>query len=115
MRSDKVEFPDREWVHPQNGLFEEELDPDPFKQFNVWLEEAVAAKLPQPLGMALATATPDGRPSVRMVLLRGVSERGFAFFTNYQSRKAAELRANPRAALVLYWAELDRQIRIEGL
>ena len=64
--------------------------------------------------MALATATPDGRPSVRMVLLRGVDERGFTFFTNYESRKARELEANPQAALVFFWQELERQVRIEG-
>src|SRR5208283_1185653 len=64
--------------------------------------------------MTLATATPEGKPSARMVLLRGVDERGFVFFTNYDSRKGRELAANPWAALVLYWAELDRQVRIEG-
>ncbi|HLJ95360.1 MAG TPA: pyridoxamine 5'-phosphate oxidase [Gemmataceae bacterium] len=95
-------------------LHETELHSNPFRQFQLWLDEAIAARLPQPLGMALATATVDGRPSVRMVLLRGLDERGFAFFTNYESRKARELEANPRAALVFYWAELDRQVRIEG-
>jgi pyridoxamine 5'-phosphate oxidase len=107
-------LPEREWAHPEGGLSEEDVNPDPFKQFSVWLEDALAAKLPQPLGMALATATRDGKPSVRMVLLRGVSEKGFCFFTNYESRKARELQTNPRAALVLYWAELDRQVRVEG-
>ncbi len=96
-------------------LHETEVDSNPFRQFQLWLDEAIAARLPQPLGMALATATVDGRPSVRMVLLRGLDERGFAFFTNYESRKAQELEANPQAALVFYWAELDRQIRIEGI
>ena len=96
------------------SLRETEVDANPLNQFRSWLEEAVAAKLPQPLGMALATAAVDGRPSVRMVLLRGFDERGFVFFTNYESRKAQELEANPRAALVFYWAELDRQVRIEG-
>jgi pyridoxamine 5'-phosphate oxidase len=114
MPTEKSVLPEREWVHPDTGLSEEDVNPDPFKQFSVWLEDALAAKLPQPLGMALATATRDGRPSVRMVLLRGVSERGFCFFTNYESRKAKELQTNPRAALVLYWAELDRQVRVEG-
>jgi pyridoxamine 5'-phosphate oxidase len=114
MSTDSTVLNDREWPHAENGLREEDLDPDPFKQFRAWLDQALAAKLPQPLGMALATTTPDGRPSVRMVLLRGLSDRGFCFFTNYDSRKADELAANPRAALVFYWAELDRQIRIEG-
>ena len=114
MPTEKSVLPEREWVHPDTGLSEEDVNPDPFKQFSVWLEDALAAKLLQPLGMALATATRDGRPSVRMVLLRGVSEKGFCFFTNYESRKARELQTNPRAALVFYWAELDRQVRVEG-
>jgi len=114
MPTENNALPEREWAHPEGGLFEENVNPDPFKQFSVWLEDALAAKLPQPLGMALATANLDGRPSVRMVLLRGVSERGFCFFTNYESRKATELQINPRAALVFYWAELDRQVRVEG-
>jgi pyridoxamine 5'-phosphate oxidase len=95
-------------------LRETDVDANPFNQFRSWLDEAVAARLPQPLGMALATAAADGRPSVRMVLLRGYDQRGFVFFTNYESRKAQELETNPRAALVFYWAELDRQVRIEG-
>jgi pyridoxamine 5'-phosphate oxidase len=97
-----------------DGLRETDLDVNPFNQFLSWLDQALAAKLPQPLGMTLATATADGRPSARLVLLRGFDERGFVFFTNYESRKARELENNPRAALVFYWAELDRQIRIEG-
>jgi pyridoxamine 5'-phosphate oxidase len=100
--------------HAVRSLRETDVDANPLNQFRSWLEEAVAAKLPQPLGMALATAAVDGRPSVRMVLLRGFDERGFIFFTNHESRKAQELEANPRAALVFYWAELDRQVRIEG-
>ncbi|HMC88880.1 MAG TPA: pyridoxamine 5'-phosphate oxidase [Gemmataceae bacterium] len=107
-------FPDQGGHGPALGLHETDLDPDPFKQFRVWMEQALAVKLPQPYGMALATATPDGKPSARMVLLRGVDERGFVFFTNYDSRKGEELEANPWAALVMYWAELDRQVRIEG-
>ena len=97
-----------------HGLRETGVDPNPFNQFRSWLDQALAANLPQPLGMALATATAAGRPSVRMVLLRGFDERGFVFFTNYQSRKAQELANNPQAALVFYWPELDRQVRIEG-
>jgi pyridoxamine 5'-phosphate oxidase len=95
-------------------LRESDLDSNPFRQFQAWLDQAVSANLPQPLGMTLATATPDGQPSARMVLLRGLDERGFVFFTNYDSRKGQELAANPRAALVLYWAEFDRQVRVEG-
>jgi pyridoxamine 5'-phosphate oxidase len=97
-----------------HGLREEEADPDPFRQFAAWMNEALAAALYEPNAMALATATPNGKPSVRMVLLRGYDDRGFVFFTNYDSRKGEELAANPVAALTLYWAELDRQIRIEG-
>src|SRR5438477_13096536 len=94
------------------GLSEADLDPNPFRQFQSWLDQAVAAGLREPHAMTLATATPDGRPSARMVLLRGLDERGFAFFTNYDSRKGEELAANPRAALVFYWGELDRQVRL---
>jgi pyridoxamine 5'-phosphate oxidase len=96
------------------GLREADLDPDPFEQFRAWLEQALAARLPQPVAMTLATATADGKPSARLVLLRGFDARGFVFFTNYDSRKAQELESNPWAALVFYWPELDRQIRIEG-
>ncbi len=96
------------------GLAETDLDRDPIKQFRSWLAQALAAQLPEPLAMTLATATAAGKPSARMVLLRGFDERGFVFFTNYESRKAQELQSNPQAALVIYWPELDRQIRIEG-
>jgi pyridoxamine 5'-phosphate oxidase len=95
-------------------LLETEADPDPFGQFRAWFAEARAAGVYQPDAMTLATATPDGRPSARVVLLRGLDGRGFSFFTNYDSRKGAELDANRRAALVFYWAELHRQVRIEG-
>ncbi len=88
--------------------------PDPMVQFEAWFSEAQAARLPQPEAMALATATPAGYPSARMVLLRGLDKRGFVFFTNYKSRKGSELMANPRAALVFFWQELDRQVRVEG-
>ena len=97
-----------------SALRESEVHADPFVQFRHWLDEATAAGVPLPEAMTLATATADGRPSARMVLLRGCDERGFAFFTNYQSRKGAELAANPRAALVFFWEPFDRQVRIEG-
>src|SRR4051794_29539492 len=83
---------------------------DPFALFERWYAEAVAAAIEEPAAMALATATATGEPSVRMVLLRGFDPLGFVFFTNYRSRKAAELTENPRAALVLYWHKLDRQV-----
>lgn len=90
-----------------------ELDADPFIQFGRWFEDARAV-MKEPEAMALATATPDGRPSVRMVLLRGWDQHGFCFFTNYESRKGEELAANARAALLFHWREHERQIRIEG-
>lgn len=100
--------------YAQRGLSEADLDPDPFAQFRAWFDIALAANLPEPNAMTLATATPDGRPSARMVLIKGVDARGFVFYTNYESRKAGELDANPQATLVFYWPELERQIRIEG-
>jgi pyridoxamine 5'-phosphate oxidase len=96
------------------ALREESAGPDPLALFRAWFAEAQAARLPMPEAMALATATADGRPAARMVLLRGLDERGFVFFTNYHSRKGAELAANPRAALLFYWAALERQVRVEG-
>ena len=96
------------------GLHESEVDPDPFGQFAVWFDEAIAAEVIESNAMTLATATPDGIPSARIVLLKDVDPTGFVFFTNYDSRKGGELEANPRAALLFYWAQLTRQIRIEG-
>jgi pyridoxamine 5'-phosphate oxidase len=96
------------------GLDEKTIDPDPIKQFQLWFDDAIAAKLPMPEAMTLATATPEGRPSARMVLLKQVDHQGFVFFTNYNSSKAAQLDANPYAALVFYWSQLDRQVRVEG-
>ncbi len=95
-------------------LSEHGVDPDPIRQFDAWFADALAAGLPQPEAMALATATPEGRPSVRMVLLKGVDERGFVFYTNAESRKGRELEANPRAAIALYWETLRRQVRASG-
>jgi pyridoxamine 5'-phosphate oxidase len=96
------------------SLREEELDPDPIRQFEKWFEEASLSDIAEPNAMALATSTPEGRPSVRVVLLRAVDQRGFAFFTNYESRKGRELDANPHAALLFFWPGLERQVRIEG-
>ena len=92
----------------------DELDPDPIRSFQAVFERARAAGVEYPETMALATATPDGRPSARMVLLKGADGRGFAFYTNYESRKGGDLESNPRAALVLYWRELGVQVRVEG-
>jgi pyridoxamine 5'-phosphate oxidase len=91
-----------------------DVDPDPLTQFRRWYAEAEGAEIRAPQAMALATATPDGVPSVRMVLLKSADERGFVFFTGYVSRKAGELDANPRAALLFHWEPLGRQVRVEG-
>ncbi|HEX6716245.1 MAG TPA: pyridoxamine 5'-phosphate oxidase [Pyrinomonadaceae bacterium] len=97
-----------------DGLDERSINPDPIKQFQLWFDDAIAAKLPLPEAMTLATATPNGKPSARMVLLKQVDHDGFVFYTNYRSAKAEQLDANPYAALVFYWAPLDRQVRVEG-
>jgi pyridoxamine 5'-phosphate oxidase len=94
-------------------LDETEVSPDPLTQFGVWFAEATNAELVEPTAMNLATIGANGRPSARIVLLKGV-DHGFLFFTNYQSRKGLDLAANPHAALTFYWAELERQVRIEG-
>ncbi len=96
------------------SLSEGELDPDPIRQFHRWFEEATLSEIPEPNAMVLATASPDARPSARIVLLRGYDERGFVFFTNYESRKGRELEANPHAALAFHWHDLERQVRVEG-
>jgi pyridoxamine 5'-phosphate oxidase len=96
------------------GLVEKDAAADPFKQFEQWFHDALQAELPLPNAMTLATATAAGRPSARAVLLKGVDARGFVFYTNYASRKGRELAANPHAALVFVWTELERQVRIEG-
>lgn len=96
------------------GLAEKDAAADPFKQFDRWFHDALEAQLPLPNAMTLATATAAGRPSARVVLLKGVGAGGFVFYTNYASRKARELAANPCASLVFLWVELERQVRIEG-
>lgn len=96
------------------GLDERDLDTNPFKQFERWFQEAIEAKIDLPDALTLATATKDGIPSARIVLLRGLDERGFVFYTDYESQKGQELAENPNAALVFYWRELDRQVRITG-
>ena len=96
------------------GLSEDEVNPNPFKQFTVWFNQALSAQLPEPNAMTVATATPDGQPSARIVLLKDFDERGFVFYTNYLSHKGLELTNNPQAALVFWWAQLERQVRICG-
>src|SRR6478672_4201433 len=95
-------------------LDEADVSHDPFVEFARWFAEAQEAQVPEPTAMTLATATADGVPSARIVLLKGFDQRGFVFFTDYRSRKAGELEANPRAALVFWWGELERQVRITG-
>jgi pyridoxamine 5'-phosphate oxidase len=95
-------------------LDEASVAPDPLVEFARWFEEAVRAEARDTNAMTLATAAPDGAPSARIVLLKGFDERGFVFFTDYRSRKGSELSQNPRAALVFYWPELERQVRITG-
>lgn len=96
------------------GLHERDLDPDPLRQFQKWFDEALAAELCEPNAMILATVAPDGQPSTRTVLMKGADARGFSFYTNYESRKARELAANPRAALTFPWHALERQVNITG-
>jgi pyridoxamine 5'-phosphate oxidase len=100
--------------YTRGGLLEAQADADPFKQFRLWMEQAIHAGIHEPTAMTLATCTPEGVPSARIVLLKGFDERGFTFFSNYDSRKGRELAANPAAALVFFWPELERQVRVEG-
>jgi pyridoxamine 5'-phosphate oxidase len=95
-------------------LSEEASDPDPLRQFALWLAEAISAQLPEPNAMTLATVDPALRPSTRVVLIKGYDENGITWFTNYDSRKGRELAANPWAALQFHWVELERVVRIEG-
>jgi len=96
------------------SLSEKDVRPDPMAQFAFWFEEALNSQLIEPNAMTLATATPDGHPSARTVLLKDYRDHGFTFFTNYESRKGVELAVNPRATLLFTWLELQRQVRIEG-
>jgi pyridoxamine 5'-phosphate oxidase len=100
--------------YARDGIDEAAAGDDPLSLFSRWLDEAVAAGLDEPNAMALATATPDGRPSARIVLLKGFDARGLVFFTGYESRKGRELDANPFAAATMLWHPLQRQVRIEG-
>lgn len=97
------------------GFSEGTVDRNPFKQFQIWFDEASAACRSEPSAMTLATAGQDGWPAARVVLLKGFNEHGFIFYTNYESRKGRELAEDPRATLLFLWAEIRRQVRIEGL
>jgi pyridoxamine 5'-phosphate oxidase len=109
-----MNLPDLRRDYDAGGLTEADAGDDPLTLFRRWLDEAIAAKLPEPNAMTLATVTAAGTPAARIVLLKAFDERGFTFFTNYDSRKGTELAANPHCALVFLWDELERQVRVEG-
>ncbi len=100
--------------YSQASLSESDVLPDPFAQFSKWFAEALAAKLPEPNAMSVATVDADGRPSSRILLIKQFDARGFTWFTNYESRKGQDLHRNPCAAMLFFWSELERQVRIEG-
>jgi pyridoxamine 5'-phosphate oxidase len=101
--------------YEKNVLLEGDAAASPFDQFSVWFDQALNAQVPEPNAMTLATVDSQGRPSARIVLVKGADERGFVFYTNYESRKGLELAVNPRACLLFFWQPLERQIRIEGV
>jgi pyridoxamine 5'-phosphate oxidase len=103
----------KEYSH--KTLLESEIDSDPIKQFNTWWQDALEAKITEINAMTVATASSDGMPSARTILLKGFSEKGFVFFTNYNSFKGQQLAENPKACLVFFWKELERQVRITGI
>ena len=105
---------DQRKEYSRESLDESDVDRDPIAQFARWFDEALKSELAEPTAMALSTVGADSRPSSRMVLLKGFDARGFVFFTNYESRKGRELAANRQACLLFFWAELERQVRIEG-
>ncbi|MFM7753037.1 MAG: pyridoxamine 5'-phosphate oxidase, partial [Cyanobium sp.] len=98
-----------------SGLHETDLLGNPFQQFQLWLEQAITAELPEPNAMTLATLSKEGKPIARMVLLKGLDEKGFVFYTNYDSAKGKQLTETDSAALVFWWAGLERQVRVEGM
>ncbi len=101
-------------TYARGSLTKSAVNLDPILQFKSWMDEALSAELPEPNAMTLATVDADGKPSARIVLIKGVDARGFVFFTNYESRKGRDLAANPHAALLFHWIELERQVRIKG-
>lgn len=100
--------------YSRSSLSEDDVAADPFDQFSKWFAEAITAQVPEPNAMSVSTVNADGRPSCRILLIKEFDRRGFTFFTNYDSRKGQELAANPHAALLFFWSELERQVRIEG-
>jgi pyridoxamine 5'-phosphate oxidase len=110
-----VNIADLRQEYMRAGLSEAQADADPIRQFERWFEDALRAKLPLPNAMTLATVTPEGAPSARIVLLKGVEQGAFLFYTNYLSRKGRELEQRAQACLVLLWSDLERQVRIDGV
>lgn len=100
--------------YARESLDEKDVRPDPFDQFDFWFKQALAAELPEANAMTLATVAPNGRPTTRIVLIKGYDSRGLVFYTNYNSRKGRELEANPWASLLFFWVGLERQVRIDG-
>lgn len=111
--NEKVAEIRKEYSH--KTLVESEIDPDAIKQFNIWWQDALEAKITEVNAMTVATASSDGMPSARTMLLKGFSDKGFVFFTNYDSFKGQQLAENPKACLVFFWKELERQVRITGI
>ncbi|MBW7887797.1 MAG: pyridoxamine 5'-phosphate oxidase [Bacteroidetes bacterium] len=111
---EKTSLADLRTEFKKGSLDEHDVKKDPFEQFDVWFKQAVAAQLPEANAMAVATASKEGRPSVRMVLLKNYDEKGFVFFTNYESAKGKNISENPMASLLFFWESLERQIRITG-
>jgi pyridoxamine 5'-phosphate oxidase len=111
---DARELSDLRREYAAGGLDEADLEADPISMFRRWMHHAVRAGIYEPNALVLATASPDGTPSARIVLLKGLDERGFVFFTNYASRKGRDLESNPRCALLFPWHSLERQVRVEG-
>lgn len=101
--------------YARHNLIESEVDPNPIRQFDSWWKQAIESEIPEPNAMTLATASGDGMPSARVVLMKGFDPAGFVFFTNYKSFKSMQLDENPKACLVFFWMELERQVRITGL
>ncbi len=112
--TDQVSVADLRRDYSHATLSEQDVDDDPIKQFGLWFQQAVETRVPEPNAMGLATVDNSGKPSLRIVLLKDFDERGFTFYTNYESRKGEQLLQNPHAALCFHWHDLERQIRIEG-
>jgi pyridoxamine 5'-phosphate oxidase len=111
----KMNLADIRTDYTKHGLLEKDLAADPFTQFGRWFDQALSAHIDEPNAMTLATASLDGQPSARVVLLKGFDQNGFVFYSNYESRKGRELDQNNKAALLFFWSSLERQIRIEGV